>query len=84
MKKLSALSCNMFRRSVARAALLALPALALSGMAYASDATFDKTLNVSGTVQLDVSTGAGYVHVTPGSDSQVHIIGHVASGPRRR
>lgn len=54
------------------AATLAIPALAL-----ASDGTFDKTLNVNGPVQLEVSTGSGYVHVTPGSDNQVHIIGHV-------
>jgi DUF4097 and DUF4098 domain-containing protein YvlB len=54
------------------AATLAIPALAL-----ASDGTFDKTLSVNGAVQLEVSTGSGYVHVTPGSDNQVHIIGHV-------
>jgi hypothetical protein len=40
-------------------------------------ATFDKTLSVNGSVQLEVSTGSGYVHVNPGSDNQVHIIGHV-------
>jgi DUF4097 and DUF4098 domain-containing protein YvlB len=54
------------------AATLAIPALAL-----ASDGTFDKTLSVNGAVQLEVSTGSGYVRVTPGSDNQVHIIGHV-------
>jgi DUF4097 and DUF4098 domain-containing protein YvlB len=45
--------------------------------AYASDGTFDKTLSVNGTVQLTVSTGSGYVHVSPGADNQVHIVGHV-------
>ena len=60
------------RAAALTAALFTLPALAL-----ASDGTFDKTLNVSGTVQLEVSTGSGYVHVNPGSDNQVHIIGHV-------
>ena len=63
---------NQVRGVVLLAGLLAVPAIAL-----ASDATFDKTLNVSGHVQLDVSTGSGYVHVTPGSDNQVHVIGHV-------
>jgi hypothetical protein len=65
------------RRTWFAAILLALPALSLTIPAYASDATFDKTLNVSGNVQLEVSTGSGYVHVTPGSDNQVHIVGHV-------
>jgi hypothetical protein len=60
-----------------RAAALSAAALAIPAMALASDSTFDKTLSVNGSVQLEVSTGSGYVHVNPGSDSQVHIIGHV-------
>jgi Toastrack DUF4097 len=43
----------------------------------AADGTFDKTLHTSGAVTLSVNTGAGYIHVTPGSDASVHIIGHV-------
>jgi hypothetical protein len=60
-----------------RAVALSAAALAIPAMALASDGTFDKTLSVNGSVQLEVSTGSGYVHVNPGSDSQVHIIGHV-------
>ena len=60
-----------------RAAALTAATLAIPALALASDGSFDKTLNVNGTVQLEVSTGSGYVHVTPGSDNQVHIIGHV-------
>ena len=60
-----------------RAVALATTMLALPVVALASDGTFDKMLNVSGNVQLEIATGSGYVHVTPGSDNQVHIIGHV-------
>ncbi|HEY3987688.1 MAG TPA: DUF4097 family beta strand repeat-containing protein [Acidobacteriaceae bacterium] len=60
-----------------RAAALTAATLAIPALALASDGTFDKTLSVSGAVQLEVSTGSGYVHVNPGSDNQVHIIGHV-------
>lgn len=60
-----------------RAAALAAATLAIPALALASDGTFDKTLSVNGPVQLEVSTGSGYVHVNPGSDNQVHIIGHV-------
>lgn len=60
------------RAAALTTALLTIPALAL-----ASDGTFDKTLSVNGSVQLEVSTGSGYVHVNSGSDNQVHIIGHV-------
>src|SRR3954454_11339105 len=67
----------MMMMTAMRAAALTATILAIPALALASDGTFDKTLNVNGTVQLDVSTGSGYVHVTPGSDSQVHIIGHV-------
>jgi Putative adhesin len=60
-----------------RAIVLSAAALTLPALALASDGTFDKTLSVNGNVQLEVSTGSGYVHVTPGSDNQVHIVGHV-------
>jgi hypothetical protein len=61
------------RNSVLAAAIAALvPAAAL-----AADGTFDKTLHVNGSVMLSVSTGSGYVHVSPGSSSEVHIVGHV-------
>jgi len=60
-----------------RAAALTAATLAIPALALASDGTFDKTLSVNGAVQLEVSTGSGYVHVTPGSDNQVHIVGHV-------
>lgn len=55
-------------------------ALALASIApaaYAADDTFERTLSFSGAPTLSVSTGSGYVHVYPGSDNQVHIIGRV-------
>jgi hypothetical protein len=60
-----------------------IPALALAiGTlpALASEATFERTLSVSGTVTLHVSTGSGYIHIKPGSDDKVHIFGRVKSG----
>jgi len=45
--------------------------------AMAADGTFDKTLHVNGQVMLTVGTGSGYIHVSPGTSSEVHIIGHV-------
>jgi DUF4097 and DUF4098 domain-containing protein YvlB len=53
-------------------ALAALPALAL-------EATFERTLTVSGKVELSVSTGSGNIHLTPGSGNRVHIFGRVKS-----
>jgi len=47
--------------------------------AFAAEKSFDRTLGVNGPVTLQVSTGSGYVHVSPGSDNQVHIVGHVKS-----
>ena len=47
--------------------------------AFAADGTFDKTLSLTGTPTVSISTGSGYVHVFPGSDSQLHIVGHVHS-----
>jgi DUF4097 and DUF4098 domain-containing protein YvlB len=45
--------------------------------AFAAEKSFDRTLSVNGPVTLHVSTGSGYIHVSPGSDNQVHIVGHV-------
>lgn len=53
--------------------MAALPALA-------AEATFERTLSVNGRVDLTVSTGSGNVHITRGSDSQVHIFGRVKAG----
>ncbi len=52
-------------------------ALALATTAAFADATFDKTLTVSGSPQFSVANGSGYIHLKPGSDSQIHIVGHV-------
>jgi len=53
-------------------ALSALPALA-------AESTFERTLSISGTVTLHVSTGSGNIHIEPGSDNQVHVFGRVKS-----
>jgi hypothetical protein len=47
--------------------------------ALAAEKSFDRTLSVNGPVTLHVATGSGYIHVSPGSDNQVHIVGHVKS-----
>lgn len=65
------------KNKVTRAIAISAAALAVPVLALASDGTFDKTLSVSGQVQLEVSTGSGYVHISPGSDNQVHVVGHV-------
>jgi DUF4097 and DUF4098 domain-containing protein YvlB len=54
-------------------ALAALPALA-------SEATFERSLAVSGPVELSVSTGSGNIHISRGSGNQVHIFGRVKAG----
>jgi DUF4097 and DUF4098 domain-containing protein YvlB len=61
--------------------LLAAAVLGLAAVpALASEATFERTLSVSGQVQLTVSTGSGYIHLTRGTGNQVHIFGKVKSG----
>ena len=60
---------------IAVAAALALAAIP----ALASEATFDRNLTVNGRVELSVATGSGYVHITRGSGSRLHISGRVRS-----
>ena len=55
--------------------LAAVPALA------AREGTFHRTLDVSGPVDIDLTTGSGNVTVRTGSDGKVEITGHIrASG----
>lgn len=59
--------------SVALLVLAAIPAAATP-----PEATFERTFSVNGSaLQLTVSTGAGNIHLTRGSDNQVHVVGHV-------
>jgi hypothetical protein len=67
---------NISRR--AAATILAAMTMYLPA-ALAAEKSFDKTLSVNGPVTLHVATGSGYIHVSPGSDNQVHIVGHVKS-----
>lgn len=59
------------------AAILAL-ALAPAAL-FAAAGSFDKTLTVHGPANLDISTGSGYIHVTPGPAGSIRIIGYVHS-----
>jgi hypothetical protein len=58
------------------AALLTLAASA----AFAAGKDFDRTLNVNEAPSVTISTGSGYIHLRPGSDNQVHVVGHVHPG----
>jgi len=69
----------MYAPKLVSAALLLSGLMGAPAMASASEATFDRTLTVSSNVSLYVSTGSGNVHVSPGSDNQIHIVGHVKS-----
>jgi hypothetical protein len=64
----------------ATAGILFAMSMYLPVTALAAEKSFDRTLTVNGPVTLHVSTGSGYIHVSPGSDNQVHIVGHVKSG----
>jgi hypothetical protein len=60
--------------------ILATAALALAAIpALASEQTFERNLSLTGRLELSVSTGSGNIHLTRGSGSQLHIVGHVHS-----
>jgi hypothetical protein len=52
---------------------------ALAATTAFADSNFDRTLNVSGSPNVSVATGSGYIHLNPGSGNQVHILAHVRS-----
>src|SRR6184192_2293763 len=51
--------------------IISLPALA------ATHGEFDRTLKVSGSVNLQVETGSGSIDVRTGNSSEVHVVGHI-------
>lgn len=61
----------------ARILATAVLALATTAAFAAAGKDFTRTLNVSNEPNVTISTGSGYIHVRPGSDNQVHVIGHV-------
>ncbi|HVP53252.1 MAG TPA: DUF4097 family beta strand repeat-containing protein [Terriglobales bacterium] len=60
---------------VVTAALLSFSAAQLH--AWEAEGSFDRTLKVSGTVDLDVTTGSGNIKVTQGGAGTVHVVGHI-------
>lgn len=61
-------------------AIAAATALAIAALpALASESTFERNLQVNGRVELSVGTGSGNIHLTRGSDNQIHIFGRVKS-----
>lgn len=54
-------------------------ALGLSASARAVEGHFDRTLNVSGPVELTVETGSGTIQVRTGDNATVHVSGTIRS-----
>ena len=50
-----------------------------SARATAAEGSFERTLSVSGPVEIDVSTGAGSIEVREGGSGEVNIRGHIRS-----
>jgi hypothetical protein len=65
------------KRAIVTAACMGMAMAAVPGRA--AEASFERTLTMSGSVELNVSTGAGTIHLTAGPDGRVHILGHVKS-----
>jgi DUF4097 and DUF4098 domain-containing protein YvlB len=48
--------------------------------AFGAEGSFERTLAVTGPVELDVSTGSGHINVRAGASSNVHINGTIKAG----
>jgi DUF4097 and DUF4098 domain-containing protein YvlB len=47
--------------------------------AFAAEGTFERTLQVSGAVNLQIETGSGSINVRTGGSSEVRVTGHIRS-----
>lgn len=54
-----------------------LVAMLVSSPSYGADGSFDRTLKVTGTPDVDVSTGSGSIRVHTGDVSTVHVVGTI-------
>jgi Putative adhesin len=52
----------------------------IAAYARAAEGSFDRTLNVSGTVYLEVSTGSGSIDIRRGTSDRVEIHGRIRAG----
>jgi DUF4097 and DUF4098 domain-containing protein YvlB len=69
------------RRSLIAGVFLTAAAFALApSLAVAADNTFERTLNVSGHVRLELGNGSGNVEIRGSADGKVHIVGKVSPG----
>jgi DUF4097 and DUF4098 domain-containing protein YvlB len=68
------------RRLLAVSAAFAVVSVLAALPARATEATFERDLTVNGRVDLSVTTGSGYIHLTVGSSGRVHVFGRVKSG----
>lgn len=76
-------SFTSVRRAAVLTAVLGLAvSLPAAGHAQTVQGTFDRTLSVSGAVDLDVTTGAGDVVVRAGAAGSVRVIGHIRATNR--
>jgi hypothetical protein len=60
--------------------ILTAATFSIATAAFAAQGTFERTLSVGASPTVTVTTGSGNVNLRPGSDNQVHIVGHVHSG----
>jgi DUF4097 and DUF4098 domain-containing protein YvlB len=67
-------------------AVLSLALVAAPGLALAADyhGSFERTLKVSGPVDLNVSSGSGSITVQPSSDGSVKVVGRIYANTWRR
>lgn len=66
----------MFNRRQILPALIAVAVVTSSARA----ADFERTLRASAATDVYVATGSGRIHISPGSDSELHIKAHIHAG----
>ena len=71
----------MTARHLSRLFVVALAALnwscSVDAQSFAASGRFERTLDVTGPVTLDVETGSGSIEIRRGATTQVHVVGHI-------
>jgi DUF4097 and DUF4098 domain-containing protein YvlB len=77
MKRQNVVPSMLSARAIASMTVAALICLAALPAAAASEGSFQRALQVTGPVHLDLTTGSGNVEVRTGNSSQVQVTGHI-------
>ncbi len=71
------MKARMMKITAVSAVIFLSVATAISARGFAAEGTFERTLKVTGTVEVEVTTGSGNIDVRPGDSGSIRVHGRI-------